>query len=248
MGVDAMRTLTRFLAILLAATLLIPSVCLAQDAVKRKKGRKAGPKVDPNLPSVLIIGDSISMGYTPYVVKELAGKANVIHAPGNSQGTTLGCQKLGEWLKCGEKVGIKKWDVIHFNWGLHDLKHVTEAGTSKNSNDFNDPQQADITQYEKNLKVLVKQLKATGVPLIFATTTPYPDGVKPARKPSDAPAYNEVATKIMKANDIKVNDLYALVLPKLAEVQRPKNVHFAAKGSELMGKQVAEHILQALPK
>ena len=35
------------------------------------------------------------------------------------------------------KLDGKKWDVIHFNFGLHDLKHVKVAGTSENSNDFN---------------------------------------------------------------------------------------------------------------
>ena len=75
-------------------------------------------KMDPNLPNVLIIGDSISLGYTGVVSAKLAGKANVIHNPGNAQGTKLGVEKLQEWL------GDTKWDVIHFNWGLHDLKHV----------------------------------------------------------------------------------------------------------------------------
>ena len=44
-------------------------------------------KVDPNLPNVLMIGDSISIGYTGVVSSKLAGKANVIHNPGNAEGT-----------------------------------------------------------------------------------------------------------------------------------------------------------------
>ena len=195
-----------------------------------------------SLPNVLIIGDSISIGYTPAVRELLEGKANVIHNPGNAQGTTLGRKMLNEWLS------DTTWDVIHFNWGLHDLKHVKEAGTSNNSNDPNDPQQADLATYTANLKILVEQLKANGATLIFATTTPYPEGVKPCRKPEYAGQYNTAAINIMKANNIVVNDLYALILPRMAELQKPVNVHFKPEGSRLMAEQVAETILNALEK
>lgn len=215
----------------------------AGSAELSKKGRKAKAQkvqMDPSLPNVLIIGDSISIGYTPYVTKILSGKANVIHNQSNAQGTTFGREKLAEWL------GNTKWAVIHFNWGLHDLKHVKAAGTSQNSNDPKDPYQADLPHYEENMKVLVRQLKATGAKLIFATTTPYPAGVNPSRKPEDAVKYNKVALNIMKENGIKINDLYSLALPRMGELQKPVNVHFTDKGSEELAKQVVESILKEL--
>ena len=209
----------------------------SQELTKKKQKMV---KLDPNLPNVLIIGDSISIGYTRLVRTQLKGKANVIHNPGNAQGTTLGLIKLKDWL------GDTKWDVIHFNWGLHDLKHVTKAGTSNNSNDPNDPQQADLASYTANMEILVKQLKATDSKLIFATTTPYPEGVQPYRSPEDAAKYNAAALKIMKANEIQVNDLYSLVLPKLDPLQKPVNVHFTKEGSTLMADQVTAVIKSAL--
>jgi len=215
------------------------SVKLTKKKKRRNRKQEKIP-IDPSLPNVLIIGDSISLGYTPYVRKILKDRANVIHNPGNAQGTTLGVAKLSEWL------GDTKWDVIHFNWGLHDLKHVKKAGSMQNSNNPNDPQQADLPTYTKNLESLVKQLKATGAKLIFATTTPYPAGVKPCRQPEDAVRYNAVALKIMKENNIPVNDLYSLVLPKLAKIQKPVNVHFLPEGYQLMARQVADAILKVL--
>lgn len=207
----------------------------------RKRNRKHRPvTLDPKLPNVLIIGDSISIGYTGPARTQLKGTANVIHNPGNAAGTTLGLEKLQEWL------GGTKWDLIHFNWGLHDLKHVTATG--ENSNDPNDPQQADLATYTANLKVLVQQLKATGATLIFATTTPYPSGVKPRRIPEDAARYNAAALEIMKANSIEVNDLYGLALPNLRTLQRRRNVHFTPEGSKVLGKQVAARIQAALAK
>ena len=206
-------------------------------------GCQAGRKTEPERlaasgkgrPNVLIIGDSISLGYTPYVREALKDKVNLIHAPGNNQGTTLGRQKLAEWL------GDTDWDIIHFNWGLHDLKHV-KPDTGQNSNDPNDPQQADIHQYRENMQVLVQQLRQTGAELIFATTTPYPAGVRPCRIPEDAARYNQAALRIMKEHGIAVNDLYSFALPRLAELQNPVNVHFSALGSEALALEVVKAI------
>tara|TARA_R110000850_G_scaffold54619_1_gene130004 strand:- start:1678 stop:2415 length:738 start_codon:yes stop_codon:yes gene_type:complete len=217
----------------------VPEEGSVELAKKKRKG-KSDRAIDPALPNVLIIGDSISMGYTGTVKAELASKANVFHNAGNSQGTTNGLAKIDEWL------AVADWDVIHFNFGLHDLKRVTEAGTSNNSNDPNDPYQANVETYAANLKKIVTQLRGAGANLIFATTTPFPSGVKPFRAPGDAGNYNAAALKIMRKNNIEVNDLYTLVLPDLATLQKPANVHFDKAGSELMGKQVAGRIEAAL--
>src|SRR6266436_3611562 len=101
-------------------------------------------KDDAALPRVLLIGDSISIGYTVPTRKLLQGKANVHRIPENGGPTTTGLQKLDKWL------GDGKWDVIHFNWGLHDIKL-----------DKDGKHQVPLDQYEKNLRDLVKRLKAT---------------------------------------------------------------------------------------
>lgn len=210
-------------------------------SVELQKRPRVSIPMDPALPDVLIIGDSISLGYTPYVQQELKGVANVTHAPGNNSGTSLGVTKIDAWLKHD-----RKWTLIHFNWGLHDLKRVKEAGTAVNSDDPKDPQQADLPAYEKNLTALVEKLKATGAKLIFATTTPYPAGVSPYRDPADAGRYNEVALRIMQKNNIPVDDLHGVIQPKLEALQLPKNVHFKPEGSQFLAKQVADSIRAAL--
>lgn len=198
------------------------------------------------LPNVLLIGDSISLGYTNYVKGLLDGKA-IIHRPLsknggyiNCEGTTKGAKLIDEWL------GDTKWDVIHFNFGLHDLKHVDPV-TGKNSNKEEDPQQADLMAYEKNLTEIVKKLVATKAKLIFATTTSYPDKPGgPLRRADQPEKYNKVALKIMKKNKIMINDLNALTQNRLAELQPPRNVHFNAQGTELLAKQVAAKIQSVL--
>src|SRR5260370_9718419 len=75
----------------------------------------AFPKIEdvPGLPRVLLIGDSISIGYTEPVRTELEGKANVHRIPMNAATTAVGLANLEGWL------GKETWDVTHFNFGLY---------------------------------------------------------------------------------------------------------------------------------
>jgi len=209
-----------------------------------------------DLPNVLILGDSISIGYTPFVQEYLKGKANVFRPlfedgkPENCQGTTNGVENIDRWLNTGEKSGVSnsgsQWDVIHFNFGLHDIKHVDPV-TGKNSQNPKHPQQANRKQYKKNLEFIVEKLKATGAKLIFATTTPYPDSVEgPLRKPGMPQKYNQVAVKIMNKNGILINNLHAFMVPRMAELQRPNNVHFTEEGSRELAKKVVDRINEVL--
>ena len=194
-------------------------------------------KDEPGLPRVLLIGDSISMGYTVPVRERLGGKANVHHPPTNCGPTTRGLEHLDAWL------GQTPWDVIHFNFGLHDLKYMDEKGrlTAVNAG----TQQVPIEQYRKHLERIVQRLKKTGAALIWATTTPVPEGSS-GRVVGDAARYNAVAAEVMKAHGVAVNDLYGFAKPRLEKIQRSKNVHFTPDGSKALAEQVVTHVLAAL--
>jgi acyl-CoA thioesterase-1 len=182
------------------------------------------------LPRILLIGDSISMGYTIPVRKALAGRANVHRIPENGGPTIRGLEKLTEWL------GAAKWDVIHFNWGLHDLKLMDD-----------NKHQVPLVEYERNLRKLVAQLRGTGARLIWASTTPVPDAqVSPKRSNSDVPAYNAVAARIMQENSIAVDDLYTGAAANLGVWQLPANVHFKPEGYGGLAQQVVQAILGVL--
>lgn len=204
---------------------------------------------DETLPNVLILGDSISIGYTLQVRALLEGKANVFRplkhesARGgeNCSGTTKGVTSIDRWL------GERKWDVIHFNFGLHDLKRVTEPGGDKISSNPQDPPKATVEKYAENLAVIVEKLKASGARLVFANTTPVPEGSKkPFRDPADPPRYNAAAAKIMQDNGVRVNDLFALCQPQLDKIQQSKNVHFNDDGKRALAAQVAKVIEEEL--
>jgi hypothetical protein len=193
---------------------------------------------DAHLPRVLIMGDSISMGYTWEVRKLLAGKANVQHPDVNCGPTALGVESVPQW------IGDKHWDVIHFNFGLHDLKYLDAQGRYVTPD--KGKQVASIKQYQANLRTIAATLQSTGAKLIYATTTPVPSGSS-GRVQGDEVRYNAAAVEVMREAGIEIDDLWSLVNPSLATLQQPHNVHFTAEGYSVLGKQVATRIEHALP-
>jgi acyl-CoA thioesterase-1 len=198
------------------------------------------PVLGQDLPKVLVIGDSISIGYMEPLKKILADEAIVEHNPGNAAHTGRGRENLDAWL------GDTKWDVIHFNHGLHDLKYVDPEGKNTDSEEKGHLQ-IPVEKYEENLEAIVQRLKKTGAKLIFATTTPFPEKVEgPLRKIEDLNRYNEAALRVMKKHGVAIDDLHAFALPRLAEFQRPHNVHFTPEGSAELAKEVARYIRESL--
>jgi hypothetical protein len=193
---------------------------------------------DPRLPRVLLIGDSVSIGYTLAVRQELAGTANVHRPPANCGSTKIGLRDLERWL------GEKRWDVIHFNFGLHDLGYRWPEDTNLNAQGIyatpknGGHQNVPPETYAKNLRTLVARLKRSGAKLIFATTTPVSADLHSYVKAAEQP-YNVAALQVMAAEKIVVNDLWAFAMPQIESLQILGNPHFTAKGSAALARQVA---------
>lgn len=223
-----------------------PAAKSATKAAKTKtRKRRVNPAMapvtdNPKLPRVLLIGDSISIGYTINVRDSLKGKANVHRPLTNCGPTTKGVAELDKWL------GKKKWDVIHFNFGLHDLKYM-----GPNGENLSDPkvghQQVPPAEYEKNLDVIATKLKKTEAKLIWRNTTPVPKGSK-GRVVGHSKQYNEIAAKVMKKHNIPTHDMFAFVQPQESEIMLKANVHFSQAGYKALAKTVVEQITKALPE
>lgn len=201
-------------------------------------GKPPQPDKGP-LPRVLILGDSISIGYTASVRKHLKGKAEVVRPGENCQHTAFGLKHIKTW------IGDGKWDVIHFNWGIWDT-HMLDAQNRL----VRDEAPGDLhmrhtpKQYRENLTQLVEIMEKTGAKLIWASTTPIMSRKGP--RFDDIKNLNAVAEEIMKERKIAINDLYAHVLPNVKEWQSADQVHFTAQGSDQLGKQVSKRILEVL--
>jgi hypothetical protein len=189
---------------------------------------------------VLILGDSISMGYTPHVREQFAGEAIVVRAMNekgkneNCAGTKKGIEHVDRWLAM-EGGG---WDVIHYNFGLHDLKRVM-PDTGKNSNDPSHTNQAPLALYEKQLREIAVKLAGTGAKLVFATTTPVPDGgVRPYRDPEDVARYNAVGVRVAEEVGAEMNDLFGFALTGMPGMQKDTDVHFSKEGNVALAERV----------
>ncbi|QTD39290.1 SGNH/GDSL hydrolase family protein [Polaribacter batillariae] len=191
---------------------------------------------------ILIIGDSISIGYTPFVKENLKNKAIVKHNPGNAQHTGTGLQKIKEW------VGTENWDIIQINWGLWDLcyRH-NDAKVYGNRDKINGTITFSLDDYAKNLEKIVQSIKqVSNAKLIFVTTSYVPKN-EAGRFRKDAQKYNKVAKRIMKKYNVKVNDIY-----KKSKAIHKKygkgedDVHYQEKGYMALGKIISNFLVKEI--
>ena len=225
---------------LIAAAMALSMSFVAGPAAGQEKGKtpsapkgwgfqKAEP-TDPKLPRVLLIGDSILNGYRRTVTQALAGKANVdvwINPYHQASGG------LYEIMK--EVLANGPYDVVHFNLGLHGWPkgRIPEG------------------QYEPLMRKYVQVLQdnARGARLIWASITPVTAKGKPGELDASINPtiveHNALAAKIMQEKHIPINDLYALMAPKL-NLAKGDQFHWTSEGSVLQGQAVAESILREL--
>src|SRR5262245_23658031 len=134
------------------------------------------------LPRVVLIGDSIRMGYAPLVAKQLEGKAVIISSPVNAEDS-------GNVLKHLDECVINEPpDVVQINAGLHELKRTGPA------------YQVALADYERNLKTILQAIRSrTNAKIVFATSTPIIDDLHALRKAgfdrfeADVQKYNAAA-------------------------------------------------------
>ena len=180
---------------------------------------------------ILIIGDSISIGYTPFVKESLKDVADVYHNPGNAQHTGKGLDSIASW------VADEDWDIIQFNWGLWDLCYRHPDSKVQGQRDkVNGTVTFSPEDYEKQLRAIVKILKErTDAELIFVTTSYVPIN-EAGRFSKDPKRYNKIAKKIMKENGIKINDINKASKGIHAKYGKgDDDVHYYPEGYEALG-------------
>lgn len=190
---------------------------------------------------MLLIGDSISIGYTLGVREALRGRWNVDRPPENCKSTLKILDRLEHWL------AGRRYDVIHFNAGLHDMKHVRAANGPVGDDALLDvgvgTRWVPLDDYTRNLEAIVTRLEQTGARLIFATTTPVPAGAK-GRLPADVARYNDAALLVMSRHRVTIDDLYGVAARLVTLHQPERQVHFTPTGNALLAEAVAAAIDQ----
>jgi acyl-CoA thioesterase-1 len=196
---------------------------------------------DPDLPRVLIIGDSISMNYNNALHDALEGVANVHRIEGNAFSSNYGMQYAEYWLGNFRKDGMG-WDVIQFNHGLHDLK---QRGPDA-------PYATDLKTYQRNLRRIIATLKKTDATLIWCTTTPVPNsrGGRYGRQKGAEVPFNKAAMQVIRQHsDIQVTDLCEVVKTSAVfdRFWKGSDVHYHSNAArKALGQAVAKGIKRAL--
>jgi acyl-CoA thioesterase-1 len=223
--------------------LLFITSFLATGLAQTNKAKRVNPMTPieevKGLPHVLIIGDSISIGYTLPTRALLQGKVNLHRIPTNGGPTTKGLAEIEKWLK------NRKWDLIHFNWGLHDLKYMGKDGTNLVPKEKGGVVQVPLADYEKNLEKLVVRMKKSAKQLVWRNTTPIPAGSK-ARYEGDSLKYNQAAARVMKRHKIPTLDLFTPSKKNMKDWMKKADVHYYPHGSQALAEIVAKDILTRL--
>jgi lysophospholipase L1-like esterase len=193
---------------------------------------------DSTMPRVLVIGDSISMGYMAPLHKLLANKADVVHPPENCRSSRQIVQRLDQYL------GHERWDVIQFNCGIHDLTYLNEQAEVASAAQGGKIQ-VPLDEYRANLEKIVARLKQTNAVLIWCTTTPLRGSIG-FRIVEDVDHYNAVAKDIMLQHNIRITDLHELTLRRRLPKWSPDGVHFTDDGYRELAADIAPAIEQAL--
>ena len=242
-----MKYPNRILGVILLIISLFHVVACAEEQKSSRPAYLQNPMVNPSdnpdLPNVLILGDSISIGYTPEVRKLLDGVADVFRPATNCMYSGYGVLHVEEW------VGDRKWDVIHFNFGIWDVQYLQDGEMVANLDEHNleDLEHRYTTeQHAQNLETILGILKQTDATLIWSTTTPViSEGIDTERLIA---TNNQAALGLMKREGVAINDLNGLAEPNLKEWQLDDGCHYNPLGYTELGKQVAEKISLALKK
>ena len=179
---------------------------------------------------VILIGDSIRMGYQETVCQQLADVAQ-IWGPGQNGGDSANVRAhLDEWALNRPAA------VLHLNCGLHDIKKPFDTGCA----------QVALDQYEDNLRDIFSRLRDSGrARVVWATTTPVDEDLHHRNKgfdrfEADVKAYNSAAVALAAEFELQVDDLHhTMTEAGPAAHLTPDGVHFTPAGSQLLGGAVA---------
>ena len=218
----------------------------------------------PALPKILLLGDSIRMGYQPAVAELLKGRAQVVAPTDNCRFALYTSHRIYDWIA---ELGTP--DIVHWNNGLWDSSYRLGRG----------PRQFSIDDYVVNLLNIHSILSSDGIRnlrwspvtglaemvksevpgkaighISFATSTP----IDPVKRPynenqntwkhAEIPLYNAAARAALSAQGVPINDLYSLMLPHVSEWTIDDGIHLSPAGIKGMAAAVVAHLEPAIAK
>ena len=149
---------------------------------------------------VLLIGDSIRMGYCEAVKEALKDRAEIIFPPENCMSSQYIMTRLIYWCNRCQKDDVA---VVHLNCGQWDSAHFNSTPEPLTS----------LEEYRKNLRMIIWTLRNFFPEAVImpATTTPmnpvHPETINP-RTTEEIMTYNRVVKEVAQEHGLPVNDLF----------------------------------------
>ncbi len=182
---------------------------------------------------IILIGDSIRIGYQEVVREELAGKAEVWAPEANGGDSRNVLARLSEW------VLSRQADVVHVNAGLHDVKRP--FGAQENA--------VPLAEYRRNVQAILERIdRDSKARPAWALTTPVNQKWHHERKgfdrfEEDVLAYNRAAMEVCQELGVPVDNLFEVVMDAGRDrLLSPDGVHFTDDGYHLLGQAVARAV------
>jgi hypothetical protein len=154
-------------------------------------GCVGGPRAPNTTKSqLLVIGDSISIGWSPVLFPKLATEYECQHVPTNAGPASKGASCARSW------VGNASWDVVLFNFGLHSLdRHRLPDGSAS----LPTGEAETLANYTQEIREIASLLKLHAQHVIWVDTTPVPLNVTdgPERHNQYVLQFNAAARAVM---------------------------------------------------
>ena len=202
--------------------------------------------------NIVLIGDSIRLGYEGRV-RELLGENVRVFSPGeNCRYTKYTLWGMFDWMN---SWGNPRVDVIHWNNGIWDLHRCTADGEVF----------TPLPEYIEVNRRLAVQMESYTDRLIWATIIPGGKGLNKhepinslIKTNPDAPRiyltdyeepwnadvvrYNKAATELMRSRGICVNDLYTVIAQDTEKYISDDGIHPTPEGYDVLARAVADKI------
>ena len=176
---------------------------------------------------VMLIGDSIRLGYQTKVAELLGENALVSGPSDNCRFSAYTLFNLSAWVTDND------FDVIQWNNGQWDTCHMPDGN-------IHTPLASYLEIQERIASILLKKTKK----LVFATTTPvwpeqFASGSIHPRRNEDITEYNSAAVDLLGGFGIEINDLHSPVIEDLKRYISEDMVHLTEAGNRLCASLVA---------
>ncbi|MBQ6597342.1 MAG: SGNH/GDSL hydrolase family protein, partial [Lentisphaeria bacterium] len=186
--------------------------------------------------NLLLLGDSIRMGYDSFVQEKLAGRMNVYFAEDNGRFAQYTLRMVSDWKG---KLSLPEIDVVHWNNGLWDVLHLNANSSGSDGEAEGDTISPENVPAEYHFdkdpltppdmyrymlgRVLtrIRQLFPK-TEVIFATTTPVIEEQASwaYRSNAEIDAYNRIAREVLVPRGVRINELGEFAKRECSDLHR----------------------------